>query len=276
MQGCVETGGIRRLRSISRLAHPRGMRQITILTLTAALFWLQPSATLAGPYGWQNASQETLEQRIAPPPGFARQALSAGSFGHWLRALPLTPAGTPVRLFNGNEKHNQTAHHAVVDIDIGTRDLQQCADAVMRLRAEWLLSRGNAIAFNDTSGKRLSHRPPAPGDRSGFAKYMTRVFAYAGTYSLSRELKAQRVADLAPGDVFIKGGFPGHAVLVVDVVEHSNGEKRFLLMQSYMPAQSMHVLKNPADSTSPWYALADDQPLLTPEWDFAPGSLRTW
>ncbi len=60
--------------------------------------------------------------------------------------------------------------------------------------------------------------------------------------------------------MFIKGGFPGHAVLVADVAENATtGEKRFLLVQSYMPAQQMHVLKNPAAADgSPWYPAAFD------------------
>ena len=76
---------------------------------------------------------------------------------------------------------------------------------------------------------------------------MDTVFAWAGTHSLERELKPAALAGIAAGDVFIKGGFPGHAVLVADVVENrATGEKRFLLLQSYMPAQDIHVLKNPA------------------------------
>jgi hypothetical protein len=63
------------------------------------------------------------------------------------------------------------------------------------------------------------------------------VLAYAGTYSLEHELKPVPLGDIEIGDVFVKGGFPGHAVLVADMVENSaTGEKRFLLIQSYMPA----------------------------------------
>ncbi len=81
---------------------------------------------------------------------------------------------------------------------------------------------------------------------------MDTVFAWAGTHSLERELKPAALAGIAAGDVFIKGGFPGHAVLVADVVENrATGEKRFLLLQSYMPAQDIHVLKNPAGGGSP-------------------------
>jgi hypothetical protein len=107
---------------------------------------------------------------------------------------------------------------------------------------------------------------------------MNLVFAYAGTYSLERELDPVPLAGVQIGDVFIKGGFPGHAVLVADMAENTEtGEKRLLLIQSYMPAQEMHVLKNPAapDGT-PWYPAAFSGPLVTPEWTFPEGALHRW
>jgi hypothetical protein len=171
-------------------------------------------------------------------------------------------------------------HVAVVDIDVGKRDLQQCADAIMRLRGEWLFAAGRRadIRFNDTDGRRLSFSSRRDSGYPSFRKYMDYVFAYAGTYSLEHELKPVPLADMQIGDVFIKGGFPGHAVLVADMVENTaNGEKRFLLLQSYMPAQDIHVLKNPsAPDGSPWYPASFDGALVTPEWTFPSGALRRW
>ena len=232
-------------------------------------------------YLWPGAAQSktgTLAERIAPPAGFARLPAAGGSFAEWLRNLPLRPAQTPVRLYDGRLKSSQDKHVAVVDIDTGDRDLQQCADAIMRLRAEYLLSAGRAqdIGFNDSNGKRIAYRGTA-ADRKAFQRYMIRVFVYAGTYSLARELKPVAVGDMAIGDVFIKGGFPGHAVLVVDMaVDQTSGEKRFLLLQSFMPAQDMHILKNPKSADgSPWYAIPDpSDDLVTPEWVFKPKALR--
>ena len=44
-----------------------------------------------------------------------------------------------------------------------------------------------------------------------------------------------------------------------------------------MPAQEMHVLKNPANADgSPWYPLAFGDRLVTPEWPFPRESLRRW
>ena len=175
-------------------------------------------------YAWQYAAgEETLEQRITPPPGFTRTAAAPGTWAAWLRGLPMRPANAPVLIYTGAPKWRQDVHAAVIDIDVGKRDLQQCADAIMRLRAEWLFAadRKRDIRFNDTEGKRLSFSSRRDTGYAAFRKYMDYVFAYAGTYSLERELKPAPLASLQIGDVFIKGGFPGHAVLVADVVENA-------------------------------------------------------
>lgn len=92
---------------------------------------------------------------------------------------------------------------------------------------------------------------------------------------LKKELKKRSLVKMEIGDVFIQGGFPGHAVTVVDMAENpKTGEKLFLLSQSYMPAQDMHILKNPGEpSLNPWYSLNFGEELATPEWTFAPGDL---
>jgi hypothetical protein len=252
------------------------------------------------PYRWQPSATETLATRFPAPAGFQRVAAAQGSFAAWLRGLPLKPAGAPVLLYNGAPKFRQDVHAAVIDIDVGTRDLQQCADATMRLRAEWLyaMNRPGEIAFNDTgSGQPIAFSRWAAGERprpsgrslswsrgaapdagyASFRSYMDTVFTWAGTHSLERELTAAPLADIAPGDLFIKGGFPGHAVLVADVAKSAAGETRFLLLQSFMPAQQMHVLKNLQNAEeSPWYPLDFGDRLLTPEWVFPRDSLRRW
>lgn len=233
-------------------------------------------------YAWNPTAQktETLQSRFAPPAGFERRPADPQSFAAWLRDLPMKPQDAPVLLYTGAAKWRQDVHAAVVDIDVGRRDLQQCADAVMRLRAEWLYTDGrkSEIAFNDTDGKRLRFAARSKQDYPGFRKYMDYVFAYAGTYSLERELIPADANDIRTGDVFIKGGFPGHAVLVTDVaVNPATGERRFLLTQSYMPAQDIHVLRNPtASDGSPWYRTNFGDTLVTPEWRFTRQQLRRW
>src|SRR5262245_42568585 len=71
---------------------------------------------------------------IPLPENYDRLPLPASSFGQWMRKLPLKK-DTKVYLYNGTLKGNQSAQYAVLDLSVGTKDLQQCADAVMRLRA---------------------------------------------------------------------------------------------------------------------------------------------
>ncbi len=250
-------------------------------------------------YPWltDDIALERLDARFPPPPGFTRSAAEAGSFAAWLRGLPLHPGRPAVHLHDGQLKGNQSAHVAVVAIDVGTRDLQQCADAVMRLRAEFLFASGQEddVAFDFTSGDRAAwsawrsgQRPrvegntvrwvqsaESDGSRANFRRYLDSVFTYAGSASLTRELRPVAADEpLAPGDVFIKGGFPGHAVIVLDVATDAEGRETFLLGQSYMPAQEIHVLAAPGSPVSPWYRWERGTELETPEWGFAPGSLR--
>ncbi len=276
----------------------------TCLPTTVFLFVLACGPAAAeesnGQYRWLPASQdlETIAERFTPPSGFVREDAAAGSYAAWLRGLQVKPGCPDVRLHDGTPKGNQKAQEAVLDIDVGREDLQQCADAVMRLRAEYLFAQGRLddIHFNFTSGDEarytryrdgwrarikgndVSWVQSAPTD-SGygtFRDYLKLVFMYAGTASLEKELTSvDDPGQIAPGDVFIQGGFPGHAVIVVDVaVNAATGAKVFLLAQSYMPAQEIHVLRNPASTTSPWYSADIGDGLDTPEWDFTGGDLR--
>ena len=94
---------------------------------------------------------------------------------------------------------------------------------------------------------------------------------------LEKSLLGKPIAQIEIGDVFIRGGSPGHAIIVVDMAVNSVGKKIFLLAQSYIPAQDIHVLKNLENSSlSPWYELPTDNFLQTPEWKFATNELKTW
>lgn len=251
----------------------------------------------ASAHPWVNdPTSPALIERVPPPPGFERRPAAPGSFAEWLRTLPIRAGRPRVHLFDGRPKANQEAHLAVIDIDVGDKNLQQCADAVMRLFAEhqWSSGAKDRICFRFTSGDparwtrwrdgirprvrgsrvRWSKQAPPRDDYASFRTYLDTVFTFAGTHSLARDLTpVQDPSRLEAGDVFIQGGFPGHAVLVIDVAESAAGERRFLLAQSFMPAQEIHVLRNPAE-TSPWYAAHKEGRLLTPEWTFDRRDLR--
>ncbi len=118
----------------------------------------------------------------------------------------------------------------------------------------------------------------APFTRERFDKYLERVFGMCGSASLSKQLKpVNRFSQIEPGDVIIRGGFPGHAVIVMDVAVNDSGKKIYLLAQSYMPAQDIHVLKNPGNTDlSPWYEVNEENIIITPEYSFTKNELRRW
>ncbi len=240
----------------------------------------------------------TIQTRFNPPDGYQRKPTDKNSFASYLRNLPLKPAGTKVKYYNGSEKDDDV-YDAVVDMNISNKDLQQCADAVMRLRGEYFYSikAYDQISFVLTNGFKVDYSEWMKGNRvivngnktfwrktaepsntyKDFRNYMEFVFTYAGTLSLSRSLHSKNIRDIAIGDVFILGGSPGHAVIVVDVAENKNGEKVFLLAQSYMPAQETQILKNyNNDKISPWYSANIVGKLNTPQWTFDVGQLKTW
>ncbi len=108
-----------------------------------------------------------------------------------------------------------------------------------------------------------------------YKTFMNIVFGYASTLSLAQELKQQELKNIKPEDVFICGGSPGHAVIVVDVAQNKKGKKCFMLAQSYMPAQEIHILKNYNDENiSPWYGEDFGEILLTPEYTFKKTELK--
>jgi hypothetical protein len=225
-------------------------------------------------YPWladQTCSPQTvtvpLSARFAAPAGLARVPAAAGSFGAWLRGLPLRPAG-PVVDFRGRVilDEGDPRFAAVAALDEGNADLQQCADSIMRLHAEWLWSRGQrAISYRAASGAPMpferwlaGERPSADGmslvwkplgravqrdDHASFRKYLDAVFTWANTGALARDAGRPAMDSLRPGDFFVLAGSPGHAVLVLDLATSDRGERAVLLGQGYMPAQSFHVLR---------------------------------
>ena len=128
----------------------------TCCVAAAALALLAGAPSSPPAYPWlarPAPAAQSVAARFPAPPGCRRVPVAPGSWGEWLRGLPLLPAGTPARLYNGRLKNRQDVVAAVLDIDVGAQNLQQCADAVIRLRAEYLFSRSpNQVHFHLTTG----------------------------------------------------------------------------------------------------------------------------
>jgi hypothetical protein len=213
-----------------------------------------------------------IRERFLPPPGYVRKI--ADGFGEYLRDQALMPDKSPILLYNGEEAEDQSRHAAVLSLDVGKRDVQQCADFALRLRCEYLFSIGahEKINYHLTNGDafpyekyRDGYRLKVDGNKTQlikeaepdtsyetFRKYLNVLFNYASTRSLYPESTPVALSDIAIGDIFIFADSPGHCVMVMDICENENGEKAILLGQGNMPAQQMHILNNPA-SADPWF-----------------------
>jgi hypothetical protein len=245
-------------------------------------------------YPWLGDSREfpkpdaTLEARFPAPPGYARVKVEAGSFAEWLRSLPMAAEGTPARSFDGTESLAADDDYlaGVVAIDVGSSDLQQSSDVIVRLHAEYLWSRGERDQISYLSATKLNmplsrwekgqrlipnganvfwavKSKPADVDHAEFRKYLDAIFNWANSTSLSaRSARVADPKDLVAGDFFLQSQPPNHVAVVLDLAEKPSGERVALLGQARNPAESIHVVR-PGKAT-PWFSVRPPVPVLTP------------
>ena len=246
-----------------------------------------------------NPSGKTLIKRVLTPNGYKRIKAKKGSFETFIRNYKLKPDGSPVLLYDGREKGNQSAHIAVFKLPIENEDLQQCADSIMRIYGEYYYGRKayNKITFPvgngfiadfdkwrkgysiSINGNKIAWVYSSKNNNSyeSFKRFMRIVFAYSGTLNMDYSSKKIKLSKARAGDIFIRGGSPGHVVMIADVCKNSNGKKAYLLAQGYLPAQEFQLLKNPLHEYDPWYYEDEIKyPLRTPEYSFDKGSLRRY
>ncbi|MDO4567460.1 MAG: DUF4846 domain-containing protein [Clostridia bacterium] len=248
-----------------------------------------PSSAYIDPDG------DTVRTRFIPPEGFYR--VESDGYGEYLRDIRVLPEGTQIRKYDGTLVNSGVEYCAVLDVDVGTRDLQQCADSALRLRCEYLFSIGayDQICYQLTSGDELPYTMYRDGYRlhvengtdvsltkdepydesyETFREYYTDLFRYAGTISIERESQSVAPEDMQIGDVFVIGGSPGHLMFVLDMVCDDNGRKAFLIAQGNTPAQQMHVLVN-SGSMSPWLLLDESSfPIVRGDLSFGVETLK--
>ncbi len=223
----------------------------------------------------------TIGSRVNLPIGYHRVAVKQGSFQAYLRDYKLKPFGSKIINYDTSEYFWQDGHIGILEVAVPKNGLQQCADALIRIRSEylWKQNRKAEIGFNFTSGHYCSwqhyaegYRPKIEGNQvsfhkvaqanhseANFYKYLNLIYMYSGTLSLYNELQPIADSDLKIGDMLIKGGSPGHIVMIGDKAVNSKGDAIYLLFQGNTPAQSVHLVKNLEDqSISPWYHLKQD------------------
>ena len=212
--------------------------------------------------GVSNPANRGTIGEIKTPRGFERVEVESGSFGEFIRQFPLQERGSHMSYSDGRIALGQGIGYAVLDLPL-LSDTEQCADAVMRMRAEYLWQSGRygSIHFHSVSGK--DQRYTGGADRKAFERYLIGVYGNSNTSSLRRELNSKPFKDIVPGDVFVyessRPGYYGHAVLVADVAKNAKtGQTAVMLAQSSTPALTMHIIRDiPHPFRSPWIILDD-------------------
>ncbi len=230
-------------------------------------------------YNLINKEGLTIKNRVNMPKGYKRVVYNKGTFEDYVRNYKLKPFGSKIINFDKSIYYWQNGHIGILEVPVPRNGLQQCADALIRIRSEYLWSknRKEEIGFNFTSGHYCSwkdysagYRPQINGNKVIFNKvekanytkenfydYLNLIYTYSGTLSLYNELdKINSDKELKIGDMLIKGGSPGHIVMICDEIIDTDGNKLYLLFQGNTPAQSVHLVKNLENTNlSPWYDL---------------------
>jgi hypothetical protein len=229
-----------------------------------------------------NPNGSIIKTRFNLPHGYERVISDSNSFGSYLQNLPLKKDGSLVHLHDGTIRENDGIYLGVVDLPIGKS--HECADAVMRLRSEYLFSQKkySQINFLTVGGKNFNYINSLNGkqpSKTNLWKYWEALFNVANTTSLNKQLKPKSLEKLEIGDVFIypwNGNAMGHAIIVVDKCINPEGKVKFMVAQSYFPAREIHVLNNPNENGSPWYDLEFGELLETSELNFTKNQLKSF
>lgn len=189
---------------------------------------------------------------------FSISVCNAQTWESYIKNFPRKKS-TVVKDFEGNVLKKKSL--GVLDVRINS--VQQCADAAIRLRAEYFYGKKeyDKISFKLTSGLEVPFSKWAQGyrvkvsgnsaslvkskttndyGRENFEAYLYTIMNYAGSASLARDLKRRSYFPKI-GDLLIIPGYPGHVVIVMDMKE-IKGVNYYLFANSWMPAQDIEII----------------------------------
>jgi len=222
-------------------------------------------------------TQETIQQRFSPPPGYTRVSVEPNSFATWIQNLPLLEHGSPVLDFRGRElkKSGDSTLGAVVNLDISGKRLEQCMDILLRFHSDYLISKGkqDSVQFPLPDGLMVSWlqwrdgwRPyfkglhfqliksqPVDSSNRNFERYLSEIFSYSGSQAFYHHYPDIALSDLQIGDFIVRKNRKGHAVLILDLVENVQGQKMVMVGQGDTPACQFYILKE--KNGLPWFPL---------------------
>jgi len=252
-------------------------------------------------------AQITIRDNVNIPKGWER--VVQNSFHSWVLVQPLSE--DLVKTYTGQTVYGvNTIYKVKFDYDIGDQDLHQCADASIYLNAlhKYDNEDYDKIIYHFTDGQEYSYLQYLAGYRPknklvdgrstthliythnlrkpsyrNFRMYLDIIWSYAGSWSLDKyDTYHIKPGFAMPGDIFVKGGFPGHVITIIDVIENiETGKRKYMLAESYMPAQEQYIVVNTEEhGVNPqldlWFDIEEDKMLSTNRWSFKPKQLKRY
>ena len=216
-----------------------------------------------------NIYSQTIESYFEIPKDYKR--IIQSDYHDWIISREINTKDK-VKYFDGKTIDGLgTDYKAKFVYDIGKRNLHQCADAVIYNNARYFFDtkQYKKISYTFSHNTRVYSYVKEFNvfNEKTFKKYITMVWGYCGTWSLQEyDTIEVDIKEMQVGDMFLIGGFPGHTMSIVDIIENSEGNKKFMLAQSFMPAQEQHILLNINDV---WFDSVNEIP-----WNFTNKDLK--
>jgi hypothetical protein len=230
------------------------------------------------------AAQSTIGTIPLPDSIYKRVQSPSGSFAAWLRNLSLKKPGSAVTDFHGGifKTASDTAVAAVIDWSIQGKRLEQCMDIVVRFYAEYLwkedqlndlnlpLPGGYWLAWDHwKTGNRpqfkgvdvyMTRSFPPDSTYSTFNSFLKTVFNLSHTQQFYHAYQPVKKEDVRIGDFIVKKGTKGHAVLIVDLAQSSDGKMIALIGNGDTPACEFFLLNH--KNGDPWIPIWYEQESL--------------
>lgn len=229
-------------------------------------------------------SQSTIEEISLPSKDFYRVNIINNSFSDFLRKLPLKKTGSHVLNYRGGvfKSGGDTSVASVVDMDVTGRRLEQCMDILVRLYAEYLWGKEQVGNFNlplpggywlEWQKWKTGFRPVFKGinvfwsrssqpdsSHQSFRTFLNTVYSESHTQQFYHAYQPIERREVQIGDIIIKKGTKGHAIMIVDLVKNERGQMMALIGNGDTPACQLFLLNY--KSGIPWIPLNFDQETL--------------
>ena len=177
----------------------------------------------------------SLLELLSIPPGWQRVPVEPGSFGAYIQSLPFETTDTTY-FWDGRTGiyHSVAAVHHLTHFT----ENQQCADIIMRYYSQYRKEKGLPVTWHHVNGT------VKKWDGSNFNGYMNNIYAYSNTYSLYQyDSHAVTLAEMKAGDILIIPGFPGHTVIIADVIKKDDRLK-IAVVEGFTPAVQPFLYRN--------------------------------